>query len=85
MGEDEPEKMKTHIVIDGNAFYEIDEECLSSKGSHRERIRNRKIIREMQKGKEPYAGKKVCVAFRAHTSFERKENLEVQTTVSVAA
>ena len=31
MGEDEPEKMKTHIVIDGNAFYEIDEECLRQK------------------------------------------------------
>ena len=29
--EDEPEKMKTHIVIDGNAFYEIDEECLRQK------------------------------------------------------
>lgn len=23
--------MKTHIVIDGNAFYEIDEECLRQK------------------------------------------------------
>lgn len=23
--------MKTHIVIDGNAFYEIDEECMKKK------------------------------------------------------
>lgn len=23
--------MKTHIVIDGNAFYEVDEECLEAK------------------------------------------------------
>ena len=23
--------MKTHIVIDGNAFYEVDEECLKKK------------------------------------------------------
>ena len=23
--------MKTHIVIDGNAFYEVDEECLKKR------------------------------------------------------
>ena len=23
--------MKTHVVIDGNAFYEVDEECLNRK------------------------------------------------------
>lgn len=38
-----------------------------------------------KKVKNHMQGKKVCVAFRAHTFFERKENLEVQTTVSVAA
>lgn len=29
--------MKTHIVIDGNAFYEIDEECLKQKKEKKER------------------------------------------------
>ena len=42
MGEDEPEKMKTHIVIDGNAFYEIDEECLKKKQEEKEGKKNDK-------------------------------------------
>ncbi|SDF07173.1 hypothetical protein [Marvinbryantia formatexigens] len=28
--------MKSHIVIDGNAFYEVDEECLRRKKSRAE-------------------------------------------------
>lgn len=33
--------MKTHIVIDGNAFYEVDEECMKrKKGEHGTKDRN---------------------------------------------
>lgn len=30
-------KVKTHIVIDGNAFYEIDEECMRKKEEARKK------------------------------------------------
>lgn len=48
MGEDEPEKMKTHIVIDGNAFYEIDEECLRQK-MEKEQQKSQKQQRQSQR------------------------------------
>ncbi len=48
MGEDEPEKMKTHIVIDGNAFYEIDEECMRQK-MEKEQRKLQKQQRQLQK------------------------------------
>ncbi len=33
--------MKKHIVIDGNAFYEVDEECLEAKKRCREQKEQR--------------------------------------------
>ena len=29
--------MKTHVVIDGNAFYEVDEECMNRKNENIQR------------------------------------------------
>lgn len=54
MGEDEPEKMKTHIVIDGNAFYEIDEECMRQK-MEKEQRKLQKQQRQSQR-KNPESG-----------------------------
>lgn len=34
--------MKNHIVIDGNAFYEIDEECMRQKESEKRQQKNRR-------------------------------------------
>ena len=42
--------MKTHIVIDGNAFYEIDEECMRQKMEN-EQKKIQKKQRELQKKK----------------------------------
>lgn len=39
--------MKTHIVIDGNAFYEIDEECMRQKMEKEEK----KIQKQLQRKK----------------------------------
>lgn len=36
--------MKTHVVIDGNAFYEIDEECMKQKEEQ-----NRKKMEKKQR------------------------------------
>ena len=41
-------KVKTHIVIDGNAFYEIDEECMRQKMEN-EQKKMQKKQRELQK------------------------------------
>ena len=43
--------MKTHIVIDGNAFYEIDEECMRQK-MEKEQRKLQKQQRQAQ-GKNP--------------------------------
>lgn len=41
--------MSSHIVIDGNAFYEVDDACMRAKEKERERLRK---DREKKRGEE---------------------------------
>ncbi len=41
--------MKSHIVINGNAFYEVDEECLKRQ---KQEIENRKASEENTSGRK---------------------------------
>lgn len=41
--------MSSHIVIDGNAFYEVDDACMREKEKERERLRKH---REKKSGEE---------------------------------
>jgi len=38
--------MKTRLIIDGNAFYEVDEECLLRKREEEERAEKENVQRE---------------------------------------
>lgn len=38
--------MKTRLIIDGNAFYEVDEECLLHKREEEERAEKENVQRE---------------------------------------
>ena len=51
--------MKTHIVIDGNAFYEIDEECMRQKMEN-EQKKIQKKQRELQKKRPELEDRQFC-------------------------
>ena len=48
--------MKTHIVIDGNAFYEVDEECLKRRNVPAECRVKEAVERQIQKEKATKEG-----------------------------
>ena len=48
--------MKTHIVIDGNAFYEVDEECLKRRNVPTECRVKEAVERQIQKEKATKEG-----------------------------
>lgn len=48
-------EMKTRIVLDGNAFYEIDEECLQQKMRNTENEMQKESALEKEKYKIPQA------------------------------
>lgn len=48
--------MKTHVVIDGNAFYEVDEECMNRKKENIQRKMEKQ--QRSQPENEKYKNKK---------------------------
>ncbi|MDD2958256.1 MAG: hypothetical protein PHE06_04050 [Lachnospiraceae bacterium] len=45
-------EMKTRVIIDGNAFYEVDEECIRRKEAQEQKRENRKPGQKNGNGQE---------------------------------